>query len=208
MAKTVSDSTLQDSVTAPASASARWSQALRGGILLIALCGGLYPLLTVTVSSLLFPHQATGSLIESNGRVVGSELVGQPFRANTYFHGRPSAASYDPFGVSGSNMAPSNPELRERVASDSQALVQANGISEREIPVDMLSASGSGIDPHISPQAAAIQVERVAAARGMAHSEVTALLATHVEQPLYGVLGQPRVNVLKLNLALDEISLR
>jgi K+-transporting ATPase ATPase C chain len=182
-----------------------WGAALRGALLLIVLCGGLYPLLTVNVGALLFPLQSTGSLIERNGEIVGSALVGQPFNAPGYFHGRPSAAGYDPFGLSGSNWAPSNPNLRARAAASSAAIARAEGVAPAVIPVDLVAASGSGIDPHVSPAAAELQTDRIAAARGLPRGVVAALVAKHVEGPLLGVLGQPRVNVLQLNLALDAL---
>lgn len=191
--------------TSPATPLAHWLQALRGALVLMLLCGVLYPLVTVTIGAALFPGQSTGSLIERDGRVIGSALVGQPFHAPGYFHGRPSAAGYDPFAVSGSNLAPSNPTLRERAMASASALSAANGVEPRAIPVDLIAASGSGIDPHISPEAAEIQIDRVAAARGLSRAAVAALAAARVERPVLGVLGQPRVNVLQLNLALDAL---
>ncbi|MEY6432915.1 potassium-transporting ATPase subunit KdpC [Thioalkalicoccus limnaeus] len=183
----------------------RWVQGLRGALVLMLLCGVLYPLLTVAIGGVLFPHQSTGSLIERDGKVIGSALVGQPFNAPGYFHGRPSAADYDPFGVSGANLAPSNPALRERAVASSIAISAANAVEAAAIPVDLIAASGSGIDPHISPAAAELQIDRVAAARGLPRAAVAALVAARVERPVLGVLGQPRVNVLQLNLALDDI---
>ena len=188
-----------------ASASAEWSRALRGAVVLVALCGGLYPAATASFGAMLFPHQATGSLVEIDGRVVGSELLGQPFSAPGYFHGRPSAAGYDPFGAAGSNEAPSNPALRERVAADANAVAAANAVAPGEIPMDLVAASGSGLDPHISRRAAELQVERVARARNLSRETVSAVVAEYVEPPVFGVLGQHRVNVLKLNLALDAL---
>lgn len=185
---------------------AQWPQALRGALVLMLLCGVLYPLFTAWVGGMLFPYQATGSLIERDGQVIGSALVGQPFSAPGYFHGRPSAVGYDAFAVSGSNWAPSNPDLRERAQASSRAITAADGVAPERIPVDLVAASGSGIDPHISPEAAQLQIERVAAARGLPPATVAALVAAHRETPDLGVLGQPRVNVLQLNLALDEHS--
>lgn len=178
---------------------------LRCALLLLALCGGLYPVLTTTVAGALFPYQATGSLIVYEGRVVGSALVGQGVVDPRYFHGRPSAAGYDPFSVSGSNAAPGNPDLRAAAGARSEAIVQSNGITVGEIPVDLIAASGSGIDPHISPDGARLQVRRVAAARGLDALDVERLVERHVEPPVLGILGQPRVNVLRLNLALDTL---
>ncbi|MCU0988272.1 MAG: potassium-transporting ATPase subunit KdpC [Xanthomonadales bacterium] len=187
-------------------AGASWSRALRGALVLMLLCGVLYPLFTAWVGATLFPYQSTGSLIERDGKVIGSALVGQPFSAPGYFHGRPSAAGYDPFGASGSNWAPSNPDLRRRAEASSEAIARQHGITPDRIPVDLVAASGSGIDPHISPAAARLQIDRVAAARDLPRDSVAALLDAHVQTPVLGVLGQPRVNVLQLNLALDEFS--
>ncbi|SEK29078.1 potassium-transporting ATPase subunit KdpC [Ectothiorhodospira marina] len=183
--------------------SASWLAAARAAIVFILLCGGLYPLLVTTVGSLLFPHQATGSLIVVDDTVVGSELVGQLFKAPEYFHGRPSAVDYDPFSVGGSNYAASNPALRDRVAEDSQTIALRYGVESSSIPVDLLAASGSGIDPHISPESAQLQAERVATARGITVSQVNELIVDFTEGPTIGVFGQPRVNVLRINLALD-----
>jgi len=183
-----------------------WFQALRGALVLMVLCGVLYPLFTVSVGAILFPHQSTGSLIERDGKVIGSSLVGQPFRAPGYFQGRPSAAGYDPFNVAGSNWASSNPVLRKRAEETSATIAAQDGIKPHKIPVDLVAASGSGIDPDISPAAADIQIDRVAAARGLPRGTVAALVAAHVQTPVFGVLGQPRVNVLQLNLALDKHS--
>jgi K+-transporting ATPase ATPase C chain len=182
-----------------------WGHAVRAAVVLMALCGGVYPLLAVSVGGMLFPRQSTGSLIERDGKVVGSTLVGQPFTDPRYFHGRPSAANYDPFAASGSNLAPSNPDLRARAQAASAAIASENGVAADEIPVDLVAASGSGIDPHISPAGARLQIKRVAAARDLAETEIAALVEAHIEPPVFGVLGQPRVNVLELNLALDAI---
>lgn len=180
-----------------------WFSAMRAAVVLMLLCGGLYPLLVTSVGGLFFPHQATGSMITVDGAVVGSELVGQPFSAPEYFQGRPSAASYDPFSVGGSNYAASNPDLRSRVAEDSQRVANFNNIDAAAIPADLVAASGSGIDPHISPESARLQAERVAAARDIPLSQVNELIQAHTENPTLGVFGQPRVNVLLINLALD-----
>lgn len=204
MAKTLPSHTPVAPKTAPVSGG--WLESLRGGLVLIVLCGGVYPAITVVVGAFLFPHQSTGSLIEADGRTIGSALVGQPFAAPGYFHGRPSAAGYDPFGVSGSNLAPSNPDLRQRAEADSLTVIANTGTTPAAVPVDLIAASGSGIDPHISPAAAHIQAERVATARGMSPASITRLITEYTEGPVFGVLGQPRVNVLQLNLALDALS--
>lgn len=173
-------------------------------LVFLLLCGLAYPIATTLLGGALFPDQARGSLLERNGTVVGSALVGQPFSGEWYFIGRPSAAGagYDPRAASGSNLAPSNPALRERVEADSQAIAQREGIAPEQIPPDLLAASGSGLDPHITPEAARIQVARVARARNFSVEQVQQLVNTNTER---GFLGHPRVNVLKLNLALDNL---
>ncbi len=192
-----------ESNTGNVTRSASWLTAIRTAIVLIILCGGLYPLLITTAGKVMFPHQALGSMIIIDDTIVGSELVGQRFTAPEYFHGRPSAAEYDPFSVGGSNYAASNPDLKARVAEDSANTAQREGVEPTSIPADLLAASGSGIDPHISPESAILQAERVASARGIAIARVNELIAKYTEGPTLGVFGQPRVNVLKLNLALD-----
>lgn len=189
---------------------AGWLVALRATLVLTLLCGALYPLAAVWIGATLFPRQATGSLIERGGTVVGSALVGQPFAGPGWFHGRPSAAGrgYDPLALAGSNWAPSNPALRERAAASSRAIAEAHGVAPAAIPSELIAASGSGIDPHIGPAAALLQVPRVAAARGLPEGELGALVAGLIEPPTLGVLGQPRVNVLLLNLALEDAARR
>ena len=171
--------------------------------LTFALGGALYPVVTTFVAGAIFPVQATGSLITSGGRVVGSSLVGQPFSGERYFIGRPSAAGagYDPTAASGSNLAGSNPVLRERVQADSAAIAKREGVTPAQIPADLVTASGSGLDPHISPAGAAIQVARVARARGLSAAQVQRAVSAATEAG--GLIGQDRVNVLRLNLALD-----
>ncbi|ADH65297.1 hypothetical protein Mesil_3493 (plasmid) [Allomeiothermus silvanus DSM 9946] len=168
----------------------------------LLLCGLLYPVLTTWLARGLFPHQAEGSLIVKDGRVLGSELLGQPFSGARYFIGRPSAAGYDPRVAAGSNLAVSNPALRERVRQDAQAIAQREGVRPEQIPPDLLAASGSGLDPHISPESARLQVARVAKARGLSPQAVQQMVDQYTER---GLLGQPRVNVLRLNLALDGV---
>lgn len=177
--------------------------ALLGGALFVVICGLLYPLMATVLGGLLFPHQANGSLIERDGRIVGSSLVAQPFVDARYFQPRPSAANFDPKALSGSNLASSNPALRERMAKDSAAVAARDGVPAQSIPAELISASGSGIDPHLSPQGALVQVARVAQARGLSAEAVTALVHRHIQRRTFGVLGEPRVNVLELNLALD-----
>jgi K+-transporting ATPase ATPase C chain len=181
-------------------------RALRAALVLVILCGGIYPALTTVIGGALFPKQATGSLIFRDGRAVGSELVGQPFESERYFYGRPSAANYHAFSMAASNLAPSSQKLRARVRARAEAIAAREGIPMTAIPVDLLAASGSGIDPHISPEAAAIQIARVARSRGVAAARIRQLVAAHLEPPVLGILGQPRVHVLRLNLALDRLT--
>jgi K+-transporting ATPase ATPase C chain len=180
-----------------------WLGALRFAVVAIVLIGLAFPLFATALGQALFPTQAHGSLIVRDGAPVGSSLVAQPFAADKYFQPRPSAASFDPRAMSGSNWAPSNPALRERIAASSEAIATREGVAASAIPVDLVTASGSGIDPHISPAAARLQAARVAKARGMDVAEVQALIAANTQAPTFGILGQSRVNVLELNLALD-----
>lgn len=173
------------------------------GALTLAVFGFLYSLAGVGLGQLLFPGQAGGSLIERGGVVIGSALVAQPFVGEGYFQPRPSAAGYQAMALSGSNQARSNPELRQRIDQARAAVARREGADPAQVPGDLVTQSGGGIDPHISVQGAAIQVPRVARARGLAIAEVQRLVAAHTEGPQLGLLGAPRVNVLALNLALD-----
>ncbi|WP_422056421.1 potassium-transporting ATPase subunit KdpC [Sphingomonas sp.] len=168
------------------------------------LLGLAYPALITGVAQLAFPHQANGSLIRDGDRVIGSELLGQKFSGDRYFHGRPSAAGadgYDAAASAGSNLGPTSRALVDRVKADADA----NRTSPAQsVPADLVTTSASGLDPHISPEAALSQVNRVAAARDLPRATVTALVRRHTETPLVGVLGQDRVNVLALNRALDR----
>lgn len=180
-------------------------------LLLTLLTGGLYPLAVLGAGRLLFPHEARGSLLVRDGRVVGSELVGRPFTAPGDFWPRPSLAPRGPCDASlsgGGNHGPTNPVLAQAVRARVAALQAADPSDTRPIPVDLVTASGSGLDPHVSPAAAERQVPRVARARGLPEDELRALVQRHVEPPLLGVFGGARVNVLRLNLALDEFAAR
>ncbi|MEF2071645.1 potassium-transporting ATPase subunit KdpC [Consotaella aegiceratis] len=168
------------------------------------LTGFAYPLAVTGLAQLLFPEEANGSLFERDGVVIGSRLVAQDFRGNAYFHPRPSAVGYDGAGSGGSNLAPTSKALIERVRADAERLSDDAGGAA--VPVDLVTSSGSGLDPDISPAAAQFQVERVARTRGLAASDVRSLVRNAVEGPLLGIFGEPRVNVLELNLALDDLT--
>lgn len=175
-------------------------------IVLTILFGLAYPLVFTGLAQVLFPHQANGSLVTVNGKVVGSELIGQTFTKPEYFHGRPSAAGkgYDAANSSGSNLGPTNKALIDRVNADVQKFRAENPNYTGPIPADLLTSSGSGLDPHISPASAEAQVARVAKARGVTPERVTELIAKHTEGRQWGMFGEPRVNVLLLNVDLDQ----
>ncbi|WP_242108409.1 potassium-transporting ATPase subunit KdpC [Luteimonas aquatica] len=183
--------------------------ALRGSIALALAtllgAGLLYSLAGAGLGRLLFPAQATGSLVERDGAVVGSALMAQPFADARYFQPRPSAANYDPMAAAGSNQARTNPELRKRLADATAAVAAREGIAAEAVPPELATQSGGGLDPDISPAGARVQVARVARARGLPPDTVAALVAEHTRARQFGVLGAPRVNVLELNLALDAL---
>jgi len=188
-------------------------------VLIIALTlitGLVYPLAMTGIAGVVFPYQAQGSLIEKDGRVIGSELIGQAFADDKYFHGRPSAtntpdpndatknidAPYNAANSGGSNLGPTNKALIDRVKGDVDKLKAEN--PSVPVPIDLVTTSGSGLDPHISPEAAFFEVPRIAKARGIAEDRLRQLVADHVEGRLFGLIGEPRVNVLMLNIALDR----
>src|SRR5581483_6128472 len=190
-----------------------WKQQLKPAVLmflvLTVITGGLYPVAMTGLAGLLFADQANGSLIRKGDQTVGSRLIGQPFDDPNYFWSRPSATApfaYNAASSSGSNLGPSNEALKKGVAERIAALKAADPENRDPAPVDLVTASGSGLDPHISPASADYQVRRVAKARGMEESAIRRLVAERTEERLWELFGEPRVNVLELNLALDRLS--
>jgi K+-transporting ATPase ATPase C chain len=172
------------------------------------ITGIVYPVVVTAIGQAVFPHQANGSLIEKDGKAVGSELIGQQFDAPGYFWGRLSATTPNPYNAQnsgGSNFGPTNPALADEVKGRLAALHDADPANQLPVPVDLVTSSGSGLDPEISPAAAAYQAARVAKARGLTADQVGRLIAQNTSERQLGVLGEPRVNVLKLNLALDQL---
>jgi potassium-transporting ATPase KdpC subunit len=170
------------------------------------LLGIIYPLVVTGLAQVLYPHRANGEIIESRGKLVGSRLIGQPFTAAGYFHSRPSAAGpagYDPTQSQGSNLAPTNKALLDRVSASVQTLQAEN--PNTPIPIDLVTSSASGLDPDISPASAEFQIPRVAKERKMTEADLRTVVQRHTQQRQFGILGEPRVNVLELNLDSDEI---
>ena len=175
-------------------------------VLLTIITGVIYPLIVTGIAQIAFPHQANGSrIMTEDGKAVGSELIGQQFDDPKYFWGRLSAAGYNAAASSGSNYGPLNPALMDMVQARIDALKAADPDNTLSIPVDLVTASASGLDPHISVASALYQVQRVATARGLDEADVVALVSQYTEGRQFGIFGEPRVNVLLLNLALDEI---
>ncbi|QCR24908.1 K(+)-transporting ATPase subunit C [Pontibacter sp. SGAir0037] len=182
-------------------------QSLTLTVLCIAFFTFLYPLSIRIIAQVAAPNRGEGKVIEANGRVVGFENVGQSFTEDRYFYSRPSAVEYNGGGSGGSNKGPSNPEYLAEVQERIDAFMEHNpSVKREEIPAELVTASGSGLDPHLSPQGALVQVERIARVRNLPAEQVKALVQEQVEAPLLGILGPEKVNVLKLNVALDELS--
>ena len=180
-----------------------WRASLMLALVTLLGFGLLYSLAATGIGGLLFPAQAKGSLIERDGRVIGSSLVAQPFADDGYFQSRPSAAGYDVMALAGSNQARTNPDLRARIDEARAAVAAREGVAPADVPGDLVTQSGGGIDPHLSPEAIRIQIARVARARGVDAAVIERLVAEHSEGKQFGLFGEPRVNVLELNLALD-----
>ncbi|CAB3670464.1 potassium-transporting ATPase subunit C [Achromobacter denitrificans] len=196
----------------PSASSPRQGGILRPALVVFAalslVTGLAYPFLTSGIAAAVFPHEAAGSLIKQGERLVGSELIGQEFSSPGYFWGRPSATApmpYNAAGSGGSNLGPRNPALAEAIQARIAALKAADPGNPLPVPAELLTASGSGLDPHISPAAAAYQAARVARARQLPREQVDALIRAHTDTPWLGLLGDPTVNVLTLNLALDQL---
>jgi K+-transporting ATPase ATPase C chain len=168
------------------------------------LLGIIYPLVITALARVLFHDKANGQLISNNGEVIGSQIIGQPFVSDKYFHSRPSAAGngYDAANSSGSNLGPTNQKLIDRIKSDT-ATAQADN-PNTPVPIDLVTTSGSGLDPDITPATALFQIPRIARVRGLSEDQVRALVQSHIQPRQFAILGEPRVNVLQLNLALDE----
>ena len=174
-------------------------------VVLTVLLGGVYPLVVTGLAYVIFPAKAQGSLIARDGKIIGSSLIGQPFTGPGYFHSRPSAAGagYDATASGGTNLGPTSRRLMDNIKANTDSLREEN--PNVPIPVDLVTASASGLDPHITPAAAAFQIPRVARERAVSEEEMRRLVREHTEGRQFGLLGEPRVNVLELNLALDQL---
>jgi potassium-transporting ATPase KdpC subunit len=187
-------------------------QSIRQTILWTLIAGGLYPLVITLIAQVLFHNQAEGSLVQRDGKIIGSQWMAQQFQGTNYFWPRPSACTYgsSPSGIaasSGSNLGPTSGALQTNVANNISAFISGNNLpTNTVVPADMVYASASGLDPHISPESARLQIARVALSRGISEDKVKALVEQYVEPPQLGFLGEPRVNVLLLNVALDQLS--
>ena len=183
-----------------------WRTSIRFTIVTTVLLGIGYPLVVTGIAGAIFPHKAAGSLILKDGQVIGSELLAQSFTADKYFHPRPSAAGngYDPTSSGGSNLAQSNAKLVARMQADIDKLAKEN--PGKPVPIDLVTTSGSGLDPDITPDAAFFQIPRVAKARGIPEARINQLIQEHITNRQLGFLGEPRVNVLDLNLDLDKLT--
>jgi K+-transporting ATPase ATPase C chain len=183
-----------------------WGTSIRFTLIATVLFGLAYPLLVTGIAGVVFPHKAAGSLILKNGQVIGSELLAQSFTSDRYFHPRPSAAGngYDATSSGGSNLAQSNAKLVQRIQGDIDKLAAQN--PGKPVPIDLVTTSGSGLDPDITPEAAFYQVSRIAKARGMGEDQLHQFVQQHITGRQFGLLGEPRVNVLALNLDLDGLS--
>lgn len=185
--------------------------ALRFLLIMTVILGGFYPMLVTGASGLVFPRQASGSLIEQDGKVVGSKLIGQNFTGKQYLHARPSlaGAGYDPLASGGSNIAPSAKKEKALMQQRAEVFRKENGLAEDvKIPMDMLTASASGLDPQISPEAAMLQAKRIADARGISEKQVIRIIDENINEPIMGIAGVSTVNVLAVNAALDGINIR
>ncbi len=187
---------------------AAWRPALMLSLVTLLGLGVVYPLAGSGLARMLFPAQSTGSLVRQGDVVIGSSLVAQPFTGQGWFHPRPSAAGYDPMAAAGSNQARSNPDLRKRVDAAIAQVAAREGVRPDQVPSDLVTQSGGGLDPDLSPAAARIQIARVARQRGMSVAQVRALVDANTQGPQFGILGQWRVNVLSLNLAVQAAAAR
>jgi K+-transporting ATPase ATPase C chain len=182
-----------------------FKRAIKFTLVLIVLIGLVYPFVMTAIANLIFPYQAKGSIIKVDGKAVGSELIGQKFTDSKWFMGRPSAVDYNAESSGGTNYALSNPKFKEEVERNIEEFLKKNpGVKRSDIPADIVTSSASGLDPHISPQAAYLQVERVAKANNLPEKVVKKLVDENIEGRFLGIFGEPRVNVLKLNLSLLE----